>query len=251
MSLCVSLCVSVSSRHREWYDTTPSFIEVWCRLKPALSVFPCHSLSLCVCVSVCLCVPRCLCVSLSLSVSLAVSVSRCVCLCLSASLSVVPVPIATCTGQVPASEEVLGQGHSVCSYPVQRVSVSHHSYCSHKMIKGPIQRRRCTSCLRTSEGQAVSSAYIPVAGRLQASDSLSDSDSVSLSLCLCLTLPLFLPLPVSLALSAGQRLGTPGTDGHIKVRPGEMDDAKRFPEAAAAAGTCFQTYGKYPRLTFT
>ena len=35
--------------------------------------------------------------------------------------------------------------------------------------------------------------------------------------------------------SAGQRLGTPGTDGHIKVRPGEMDDANRFAEAAKVA----------------
>ena len=35
--------------------------------------------------------------------------------------------------------------------------------------------------------------------------------------------------------SAGQRLGTPGTDGHIKVRPGEMDHAERFPSATATA----------------
>jgi hypothetical protein len=34
--------------------------------------------------------------------------------------------------------------------------------------------------------------------------------------------------------SAGQHLGTPGTDGHIKVRPGEMDHPERFPSAAAA-----------------
>lgn len=35
--------------------------------------------------------------------------------------------------------------------------------------------------------------------------------------------------------SAGKRLGTPGTDGHIKVRPGEMDDATRFPYGTTMA----------------